>query len=61
MGNYLELIERLRDVQPHECPLIEEAADAIETLVAELHRAEYIIQEQARAFRRLQTKGKREA
>lgn len=47
--DYLELIMRLRDIQPHECPLVGEAADAIEELAAELHRAETIIREQARA------------
>lgn len=54
MKDYLDLIMKLRESAPMCCetrPLAWDAADAIEELAAELHRAEVIIQEQARANR----------
>lgn len=45
MRDYRDLVADMRE---HEDPLMVEAADAIETLAAELHRATFIINEQAR-------------
>lgn len=59
MRDYLDLIMELRESASTN--IAWEAADAIEALVAELHRAEFIIQEQARENQKLRIKGKREA
>ena len=48
MRDYRDLVADMREYQPHENPLMAEAADAIEALAAELHRATFIINEQAR-------------
>lgn len=52
-----DLIAELRE-ESH--PLAHEAADAIETLTAELRRAEHIIQEQARAYQILRKANRNE-
>jgi hypothetical protein len=45
MRDYRDL---LADMREHDDPLMSEAAEAIEVLAAELHRATFIIHEQAR-------------